>query len=90
MSVNNFLNFIGPRNVRSSVDKVIAICSGRIQGEFDIPDFRWVSYTHADLGGVSLGRFRVGCSSSVQNLGEVIIPVSKCKRNLAEKIWFDV
>ena len=69
MFVKNNINLIGPRHVRSYFDKVINIFSRRIQGEFDIPGFRWVSYTHADIGGFTSGRFRVGFSSSVQCLG---------------------
>ena len=37
--VKIILNFIGKLNVRSSVNKVIVICSERIQEEFGIPGF---------------------------------------------------
>ena len=59
------LNFTGPRHVRSSVDRVIAIFSGCIQEEFTITGFRWVSFTHTNIGGATLGRFCIGCSISV-------------------------
>ena len=84
--VKRILNFIRPHHVRGSVDKFITTCSGFIQGDFSIPGFRWGSYTHADLGGVALGRFRVVCSRSLQHLGKVMIYLSKCKRNLAETL----
>ena len=73
--VKKVLNLIGTRHVRSSVYKAIAICYGRIQGEFSIPGFQWGSYTLAGLGGVTSGRFCVGCSISVKQLGNVIITV---------------
>ena len=71
------LNFVGSRHVISSVDKVIDICSGCIQGEFYDPSFWWESYTHADMGGLNSGHFCVLCSCSFQCLGKVIILVSK-------------
>ena len=84
------LNFIGPRNVRSYVNKVIDISYVRIQGYFSIPGFRWGSYTHANLGGVTSVCFHVGYSSSLKLPGKVIIPVSKYKRDLVENIRVDV
>ena len=90
MFVQNFLNFIGPLHVRNSYDKVISICYGCIQRDFYTPSFQWVYYTYADLGGVTQGCFRVGCSSSVQFLGKLVIPMSKCKQTLAETLWVDV
>ena len=54
------------------------------------PVFQWGSYTHANIGGVTPGRFCVGCSSYVQHLGKVTIPVSKFKQTLAETLRADV
>ena len=68
MFVKKFLKFIEPLHVRISVDKVIAICSGIIQGDFDIPGFRCRSYNHADLCGVTFGRFCVGRPISLQRI----------------------
>ena len=90
MSVKIVFNFIGTRHVRSSIDNIISLCSGYIQGEFGIPGFRWGFYTNFDIGGVTLVCFCVGCSSSLQLLGKVIIPLSKCKHILAETLRVDV
>ena len=77
------INFIGMGHVRSSVDRVIAICPGRIQGEVTIPGFLWGYFTHTDLGGVTLGCFCIGCSSFVLQGVKLTIPSSKCKQTLS-------
>ena len=71
------INFIGTRHLRSSVDRVIDICHGHIQGYFTIPGFKWGYFAHTDIGGVISGFFYIGCSKSVLQEGKITIPSFK-------------